>query len=104
LPAFLARVVFRDLLLSRPVLCFVDNEAARAGLIRGSSSNAESAKIIEAIVDKDLADMSLFWYARVPSPSNLADAPSRGVAPQSLEDWAEPRELALDFFALPYGR
>jgi len=103
LPVLLARRTFGDLLGGRTQICFVDNEAARCGLIRGSSVNEFSAAIIEEVVGHDLRDHAMVWYARVPSESNLADDPSRGRAPQPLEGWRPPRQVAVDFRATPYG-
>jgi len=84
-------------------LAFVDNEAARSGLVRGSSSNRHSGEIIEEIVALDIKTHVLSWYARVPSQSNLADAPSRGKAPAALKSWDEPHRVQVRFDFKPYG-
>ena len=85
-------------------MCFVDNESARSGLIKGSSRNEDSAKIIEEFVGIDLTEHATFWFARVPSASNLADDPSRGREPQVLEGWSFPERCALHFAFQPYGQ
>ena len=79
LPVLVSRLVYSDLVKDRPVLCMIDNVAARAALIKGSSSNAHFLDIVDAIIEHDMADHTLTWYARVPSASNLADNPSRGL-------------------------
>ena len=103
LPALVSRHLFRRALSERPVLCFIDNESARSGLIKGSSRNEDSAEIIEEFVSLDMVAHAAFWFARVPSASNLADDPSRGRAPQSLAGWAAPERCALHFAFKPYG-
>ena len=85
------------------MLVFIDNEAARAGLVRGSSACPASGLLIEAVVDRDLRDHALMWYARVPSASNLADAPSRGQAPEHLPGWSKPVLREVSFDCAPSG-
>ena len=84
-------------------MCFIDNESARSGLIKGSSRNKDSAELIEEFVNRDLEENAFFWFARVPSASNIADDPSRGREPQALEGWAFPERCALHFAFKPYG-
>ena len=58
---------------------FVDNEGARLAILKGRSSDAVlNAVAHEAALLED-ANGILAWYARVPSPSNPADPPSRAV-------------------------
>ena len=56
---------------------FIDNEAARVSLIKGSSSNVHSDRLVWIFHDYDVECQSRVWIARVPSSSNPADAPSR---------------------------
>eukprot|EP00971_Amphidinium_carterae_P069893 1382823-Amphidinium_carterae.1 len=46
-------------------------------LIRGSSHSQGSAELLQAFFQEELNSPSMAWYARVPSKSNPADAPSR---------------------------
>ena len=62
-----------------------------------------SALIVEAVIDEDLVDHSLWWYARVPSESNPADAPSRGREPEALAEWGPLCRAKLRFDFAPYG-
>ena len=55
----------------------MDNDAARQGLIAGYSPSAASARLIGETWAADVSANALLWYARVASPSNPADAPSR---------------------------
>ena len=61
----------------RRCLYFVDNDAARYGLIRGYSPAPASRALIEAFwIDAARAQVAT-WFARVPTKGNPADAPSR---------------------------
>ena len=62
----------------REVLVFIDNDSAPDALIRGFSSSEASAKLARAFRLRCAGLAAAPWFARVPSPSNLADAPSRG--------------------------
>jgi hypothetical protein len=69
---------WRQKLSNRDVIFFVDNEPAKDALIHGISSSASSSQLV-ASARLICAEAGLgVWYARVPSPSNIADAPSRG--------------------------
>ena len=57
---------------------FIDNEAARAALVNGSSRNAQSARIVHETWKEAARSGSSPWFARVPSAANPADGPSRG--------------------------
>ena len=61
----------------RRVIFFIDNDAARYGLIRGSSPVAASRALIEAIWRELARCQAAAWFARVPSRANPADGPSR---------------------------
>ena len=73
----LIRWTTRELLHARRSIFWVDNEAARFGLIKGLSASKSMQRLIKAfyLVDVDLPTHS--WIERVPSSSNVADAPSR---------------------------
>ena len=60
---------------------FIDNDAARLGCVKGYSPSLPSAKLIGKVWLK-MAELSVSpWFARVPTQSNIADAPSRGKIP-----------------------
>ncbi|CAE7610463.1 unnamed protein product [Symbiodinium natans] len=65
------------ILLQRHVVFYLDNEAARVTLLRMQSENAmlDAVAKISAVHESELSCIP--WYARVPSRSNIADAPSR---------------------------
>ena len=64
---------FKDM----PVIEFIDNDSARFGLMSGSSPSPLSTALIAASSASDCVLGSFCWVARVPSWSNVADAPSR---------------------------
>ena len=80
LPVVAAKQKWADLLSKtggRRVIHFVDNDAARFGLIKEYSPTRSSAWLLSEIwrVEERLGCVS--WYERVPSKSNPADGPSR---------------------------
>jgi len=77
LPVLLAKTTWPDRFANRANITFIDNDSARFGLIRGYSPILDSSRIIN---ESWLADARLgaaSWFSRVPSASNIADAPSR---------------------------
>eukprot|EP00974_Lingulodinium_polyedra_P032896 3166411-Lingulodinium_polyedra.AAC.1 len=90
LPVFLSRLVWPGRLSHRSHLSFVDNDSAKCGLVAGYSANALACELIARVSAADIRLGALPWYDRVPSLSNLADAPSRGQTPAALVGWAAP--------------
>ena len=76
--AVCAYLTWPDVLADRLVHHFIDNRAARAGLIKGSSGKADSARIITAMHVELLALRCQSWFGFVYSEDNLSDLPSRG--------------------------
>ena len=72
------RYHYKETLLNRPSLWFVDNEAARYSLIKGASPSLSTFVLIREISMIDAEQPTGAWYERVPSASNIADLPSRG--------------------------
>eukprot|EP00972_Heterocapsa_arctica_P091302 13471839-Heterocapsa_arctica.AAC.1 len=76
-PGLLSLTTWSGRLFRRRVLFFIDNDGARDSLIKGYSAVEASGHIIGAV---GLAEQRLqcqSWFTRVPSPSNIADGPSR---------------------------
>ena len=74
----LARRALSRFITGRRVLYFVDNEGAREVLIKGSSKSRTLLLLGSIFFEMENKDQSLTWLERVPSASNIADAPSRG--------------------------
>ena len=59
------------------VTCYIDNDAARYAYIAGSSKKGVAGLLIDEVNFLEYVHGTLPWYARVASPANLADEPSR---------------------------
>ncbi|CAE7668743.1 ANKRD50 [Symbiodinium sp. CCMP2592] len=59
------------------VICYIDNDAARHAYIAGSSKKEVAGILIDEVNFLEYVHGILPWYARVASPANLADEPSR---------------------------
>ena len=84
-------------LQERALIVFVDNESTRATLVSGTSREQIMAEICSLLAAKEAQVRALPWFERVPSDSNLADRPSRRLAPLPLQGWTFPlrRHCAL---------
>ena len=87
-PVLVAVQMWGEALRGRRIIIFVDNEAARAALVKGDSRNKASAAIVASTWEQ-VAEVDLYpWIDRVPTRSNLADGPSRG-------DWSLAEQLGV---------
>ena len=77
LPVLVARLTWADVLRRRQVLYFIDNESVRLALIKSYRPMLASLKLVMACLHWDFENASVPWYARVASPSNIGDGPSR---------------------------
>ena len=59
------------------VTCFIDNDAARHAYIAGSAKKGIAGVLVDEVNFLEYVHGILPWYARVASPANLADEPSR---------------------------
>ena len=75
---------------------FVDNEAAKAGLIKGTSSSPHTALVL---LDYHITTVELQcdpWVGFVYSEDNLSDPPSRGdFRPPDEEPWRQVQANAF---------
>lgn len=94
-PVLLARHTWRERLVGRQVIHFIDNDSAKDALIKGHSSHPASMEIIEQVWAQELELQSSSWYDRVPSASNPADGPSRGCCQELLDAGAVQVEPIL---------
>eukprot|EP00969_Alexandrium_andersonii_P110975 4898559-Alexandrium_andersonii.AAC.1 len=83
-PQLIARAAWADRLGGRRLVAFVDNDGCRGALINGYSAVEESGHILEAVALMNHRLLHLCWCSRAPSPSNIADGPSRGEYGQVL--------------------
>ena len=59
-------------------IIYLDNEAAKGALIKGSSSTIQGNLLVDSILEMEAAFRTRAWFARVPTSANPADPPSRG--------------------------
>ena len=85
-PVTVALSVWSKVLEERDVIFWIDNEAARFGLIKGTSPVPESRTMIEDSWDMLTLGAIFAWFARVPSSGNPADAPSRLVIDELISE------------------
>ena len=76
-PVLLAKLTWAERLKGKRAIYFIDNDAARLGLIKAYSPVLPSLNIIMDCLSWDYANASESWYSRVPSASNISDDPSR---------------------------
>ena len=77
LPVFLARSLWGSAMAHRRVFFFIDNDGARHSLIKTTTGSSSVMRVLRNLVHLQAASPSFIWYVRVPSASNIADAPSR---------------------------
>ena len=77
LPVAVAKATWAHVLRNRLCIFFLDNEAARACLIRSFTPVVNATSILMDVAVQDVASHTLNWYSRVPSKSNIADDASR---------------------------
>ena len=86
------------------LVCFTGNEAAKACLVKGSSAHEVANKLLFFQALKEAECDRIPWFSRVPSASNVADAPSRGdTSDPHLED-AEEADFNFDDFLKSYQK
>ena len=83
----ISRMLWADRLQHRCCLHYIDNEAARCGLIRGYSPVRDNAFLNQLFWVEERTRMAFSWFDRVPSPSNIVDPPPGGRPPPSYS-WA----------------
>ena len=67
----------QNMLHGRKTIYWMDNDAARATVIKGSSKSTAMFSLALILAEVDNASPTLAWIERVPSYSNVADWPSR---------------------------
>ena len=84
-PILVARHTWREKLVGRLIIHFIDNNSAKDALIKGHSQHPVSMSIVEQVWTQELELHSGSWYDRVPSDSNPADDPSRGSCQELID-------------------
>ena len=82
LEALAAECVYESLptiMRNADVLHFVDNTSALYGVVKGSSPQPDSTRIIFSLHLRQLLDRFVVWFSYVASAANVSDLPSRGA-------------------------
>ena len=79
LPYFISLQLWGRFLRNSDLLVFIDNDAARASLARSFTRKEEGAAIVFQAVEAEERLSIDACFLRVPTSSNIADGPSRGV-------------------------
>ena len=69
--------VWSQVFRSSPLVVYVDNNSARDVAISGSGRSESAKTLLNALLCVEQSEGILPWYQRIPSPSNIADLPSR---------------------------
>ena len=77
LPVVISKGIWAKRFQGCRVICFVDNNGVRAGLIAATMSHPASDALVLQARHQDLLLDSATWYERVPSVGNPGDAASR---------------------------
>ena len=72
-----ALVQWKEILRNHPVVMYLDNNVARDIAISGRGRNKTAQALATILLTLEDAGDVRAWYACVPSPSNVADLPSR---------------------------
>ena len=69
--------LWSELVTSKHLVLFLDNEGCRHLILRGFSGNKSISSLVHEIAKEEEKASCFPWYARVPSEANIADSPSR---------------------------
>ena len=96
----MALQIWVDLLESTQLMVYIDNEGAKFSLIKGYSVSKSITTICALAATTLDAYFVLPWFGRIPSPSNLADFPSRQISHPLLKDSTMvPKEEVYSVFS-----
>ena len=87
-----------ELLSSRQVVFYVDNDGVRDVLISCNTADPVGSVLFTSVLELEGALAISPWFTRVPSKSNIADSPSRGeitdlIAVKAKHEQVEPIEI-----------
>ena len=77
LPIYVALFIWGGTVKSIHLVCYLDNDAARAAMRKGYGSTELAQRIVGCAMEAESQYKLKSWYARVPTYSNISDGPSR---------------------------
>eukprot|EP00435_Cladocopium_sp_Y103_P045636 s2855_g13.t1 len=70
-------ILWKKFLKHRPCVAYIDNNSTRDVAISDSARTSPGSQLVAKLLANEDACGTMMWFARVPSPSNIADSPSR---------------------------
>ena len=77
IPVLIAFAYWRHRFTGASVVFYIDNDAARSACIQASGATRHARSLMASVSHLEMECQCKAWYARVPTSSNIADAPSR---------------------------
>ena len=77
LPIYIALFIWGNKLKSTHLVCYLDNDAARAAMCRGYGSTDLAQRIVACTMESESRHKMKSWFVRVPTHFNISDGPSR---------------------------
>ena len=81
---YVGLLTLADMLRDRGSLWWVDNDAARYAVIKGSSPSVTMRHLVRSVHHLEASSPTHSWIERIPSLSNPADGPSRGDPTEAM--------------------
>ena len=78
MPVLVAILLWGQQFSGSEVCWYLDNEASRSAYLKAYGATEVADGLVAAFTEAEMALQIKSWFARVPSSSNVADAPSRG--------------------------
>ena len=93
---FVAMKCWTEQLRNCQVVVCTDNEGVKDSLIACQTSSANAIPLLCAILQLEFDLRWNAWFSRVPTESNISDAPSRGETQQLLDNGVHQYNIDLD--------
>ena len=93
LPVWISLTLWEGYLSNTQCVFYLDNEAAKGALIKGATDAGSGTRLVHAFVVSEMNLQIKVWFSRVPTSSNIADAPSR----MSFEELSNVRRQRIDW-------
>ena len=77
LPVFVSVFLWGDMLKGSQVVCYLDNESAKAGLIKGYGGTEVANATVGGFCQRESFLQLKTWFSRVPTHNNRSHGPSR---------------------------
>ena len=96
-------IVWRQFITNCAVVVYTDNDAVRDCLIACNTSSCNARPILDLYLKVEFQSSFNAWMSRVPTDSNIADAPSRGDCKSLHELGASETNVNVQEFQMSGG-